>query len=122
MVDMSPLQVQFAGSAGLREQKRKYETQLEKAQEFVEVLDGLVAKGSKPAAAEVQQGLELLKGLNEGQREVYAFNSAILAGQEVAEHKLNDAGLEQRLDSIDKAVKQADVTTARLRQTLKGLS
>lgn len=114
MVDASALHTQFSGSAGLLEQKRVYEKRLEKAGEFFQTLP---TKGTLSPTA-VQQGKELLQGLNDKQTDLYAFNSAVLAGQEAA----SDADLSTRIDQIDAAVKQAGVTADRLRQVLKSIS
>jgi len=93
------------------------ERQLNEANKFLDVLDQRMAGGQTPTPADVKTGQKILDQLAPSV-EVFAFNAAILAGQEAGDPQ----DLEARVNAISASLESAQMTTERLRQTLQKIS
>ncbi|MDE1151316.1 MAG: hypothetical protein PW788_02170 [Micavibrio sp.] len=87
--------------------------QIADAEQFLSLIGNAKAV---PTQTDVQKGKQLLSDLDD-KTELYEFNAAILAGQEAT----NDKDLEQRVDTIAKSIRPAEVASDRLREALKTL-
>lgn len=109
-INTSPQQIK--GHFGDR--ARMPEHHLDRAETFMRQLSILQEKGSAPTSDMVQDGRQLLKKMAQD-TEVYAYNAAIVAGQEGA----TENEVHRMLSHVLAGVERLETTQRMLRQALK---
>jgi hypothetical protein len=91
--------------------------QIAAAEKFIDKLKDAVAQGVKPTAEDLEAGHKLLRKI-ENQTQIFMFNAAIFEG-------LQDTPADQmdrNLKTIGDRIEQAELTSSRLRETLKAFA
>ncbi len=90
---------------------------LKKANRFLETLQELQSTGTKPTADHVSEGAKLLHDL-QAKAEDFLFRAAVGAGI----HATSENDIERQIQQISKEAETLQLTTDRLRKTLRQLA